>query len=106
MLNVPVPLNLPNVEIVDVQQKPNGDLMITVETTEKSVQCRHCKREITKRHGTDKKRELQYLPVFEKATTIIYHHHRYICEIGFIFFTIQRFIIKTVFYFFYFLRRS
>ncbi len=80
MIKVEVPVNLPGVEVTNVESDNRGNLFITVETTERSVPCRSCGRNLTKRHGSDRERKLKYLPVFGKESTIIYKPHRYICE--------------------------
>ena len=78
-VEVPVPINLPGVTVTNVETDSQGNLTITVETTERSVACRVCGRTLMKRHGCDRPRELRHLPVFGKQCMIVYHPHRYIC---------------------------
>ena len=73
-------VDLPNTIVNDAVKNKQGDIFITVETTESSVTCRICKKKITCRHGYDKERKLRHLPVFGRPTFIIYKPHRYICE--------------------------
>lgn len=47
MVNVQVPIDLPGVNVVKADMSDCNELLITVETTEKSVKCRNCKRTIT-----------------------------------------------------------
>ena len=80
MGDVPVPIDLPGVDVIKVEMNDCHELLITVETTEKSVKCRKCNRIITARHGDDKERRLRHLDVFHYRTYVIYKPHRYICH--------------------------
>jgi transposase len=56
------------------------DIIITIETTESSVACRVCGKQLTKSHGSDQERKLRHLSILGKQTYIIYKPHRYICD--------------------------
>jgi transposase len=56
------------------------DVIIKIETTESSVACHVCGKQLTKRHGSDQERKLRHLSILGKKTFIIYKPHRYICE--------------------------
>jgi transposase len=73
-------IELPESEVRSISKNEHGHLFITVETTETSVPCRVCKKEINRRHACDKERILRHLPVFGKQAYIIYKPHRYICD--------------------------
>jgi len=73
-------IDLSNIKVTSVIRNANGHLYIRVETTESSVVCRGCGKQITKRHGCDRERKLRHLPVFDNPTYIIYTPHRYICD--------------------------
>jgi len=66
-------------KVVDVRLDKH-DIIITIETTESSVVCRVCGKQLTKRHGSDKERKLRHLSILGKQTYIIYKPHRYICD--------------------------
>lgn len=80
MVTVDKLVDLPGVNVTDVERNEKGHLLITVETTEQSILCRKCGKQITRRHGCDKERTLRHLPVFGKPTYIIYKPNRYICD--------------------------
>jgi len=80
MLEVKIPINIPGVEITKTEEDERGNLLISVETTEKSAGCYRCGRTITKRNGSDRELKIRHLPAFGKETYIIYKPHRYICE--------------------------
>lgn len=80
MVNIEIPVDLPGVKVIDVKRNNQGQLFITVQTTEKSVPCRQCGKQLTQKHGCDKERTLKHLPVFGNPTYIIYKPHRYICQ--------------------------
>ena len=79
-MKIEIPLNLPDAVVMDVTRNNDDDLFITVETTESSVACHICSKQLTKRHGCDKERKLRHLSVFGNHTYIIYKPHRYLCE--------------------------
>ncbi len=66
--------------MISTTQNNRNHLIITIETTEWSVACHTCGKQLTQQHGYDRERTLRHLPVFGKQTTIVYKPHRYICE--------------------------
>ena len=44
---ISLPLDIPNVEVVRVQQNHQGDYIITVESTLTGTRCQHCGRRLT-----------------------------------------------------------
>lgn len=72
-------ITLSDSKVVDVRLDKH-DVIITIETTESSVACHVCGKQLTKTHGSDQERKLRHLPILGKKTYIIYKPHRYICE--------------------------
>jgi transposase len=60
-----VPLNLPDIQILQVGQTDSGAWLIQVESTLQETQCRKCGKTITEFHGFDDPIRLRHLPVFE-----------------------------------------
>ena len=80
MCTINVEIEFPGAKVVKTEKDKFGALLITVETTEDHVACKICEKEIYKRHGVDRERQLKHLPTFGTHTYIIYSPHRYICE--------------------------
>ncbi|MCP4760464.1 MAG: ISL3 family transposase [archaeon] len=80
MDKIPVPINLPGAKVIDVKTDKYNQIFIKIETTETKVKCRICKKEINKRHGSDKEIKLKHLPSFGNNVFIIYSPNRYICK--------------------------
>ena len=73
-------LNLPDIKVIEYYQNSKNKVFIVVETTETSVACKCCGKQLHKKHGADKKRSLRHLPVFGHPTYIVYKPNRYICS--------------------------
>ena len=80
MITIESLLNLPEVNVLKVEEDKSQNILIYLETSETFTHCRLCKAKITKRHGADRERKVRHLSVFGKHTYIIYQPHRYICE--------------------------
>lgn len=65
-------VNLPGTAVTDVTKMKYNEVYITIETSETSVPCRLCGKDIRTHHGCDKERKLRHLPVFGRPTFIIY----------------------------------
>lgn len=65
-----IPLDIPNVEIVSTQITKDGRLVLRVESTVETTQCRICGQEIACRYGHGQERTLRHLPVLNMATYI------------------------------------
>jgi transposase len=76
---ITVPLDLPEVQVLEVQVSAVG-YRIRVESTLKGTRCRRCGREITAVHGYNDWVEVQHLPVFDRAVFIRYRPKRYRCR--------------------------
>jgi transposase len=60
-----IPLDLPDVRVLEVSQTDQGAWLIRVESTVNGTQCHQCSRPITQFHGVDTAIRLRHLPVFE-----------------------------------------
>jgi transposase len=76
---ISLPLDIPDVRVLDVKMNKAGDYIITVESTLKSAKCRICGRKITKFHGHDKWITLRHLTILGKRVYIRLRPKRYLC---------------------------
>jgi transposase len=76
---VTVPLDIPDVRVLSTEINKVGELIITVESTKESTNCRRCGREIHKRHGYDEWTIIRHLPVFGRPSYLRYRPRRYQC---------------------------
>ncbi len=73
-----IPLDLPDVRIIEVSKLENGWL-IRVESTLHGTTCRKCGRAIEEFHGHDEPVRLRHLPLFEVPVSIELRPKRYRC---------------------------
>jgi transposase len=76
---ITVPLDIPDVRVLSTEINKVGDLIITIESTKESTNCRRCGREIRKRHGYDEWTVIRHLPVFGRPSYLRYRPRRYPC---------------------------
>lgn len=76
---ITVPLDIPDVRVLSTEINKVGDLIITIESTKESTNCRRCGREIRKRHGDDEWTIIRHLPVFGRPSYLRYRPRRYQC---------------------------
>jgi len=76
---VTVPLDIPDVRVLQVEINKVGELIITIESTKEGTICRQCGREIRKRHGYDEWTTIRHLPVFGRPSYLRYRPRRYQC---------------------------
>jgi transposase len=74
-----IPLGIPHVKIEHVEERSNGDFVITVTSTVAGTQCRRCGRTIDKFHGYDREIELRHLPILGRKVYIRIRPARYQC---------------------------
>lgn len=74
-----LPLDIPDVEVLQTRINRAGDIVITVESTLKGTKCRQCGRKIDKPHGHDAWIELQHLPILGRRSYIRLRPKRYRC---------------------------
>lgn len=76
---IKIPLDIPNVRVLEVGIKGFGDYMITVESTIEGAICRKCGREIRDLHGQDDWVRLRHLPILGHKVYIRLRPKRYRC---------------------------
>ncbi len=74
-----IPLDIPNVEIENVEIKPNGDYVIMVRSTEKGTKCHICGKKNCKIHGYDREITLRHLSILGRKIFIRIRPVRYQC---------------------------
>src|SRR3990172_13064671 len=77
---VTIPLDLPNVRVVQTATSERGEIIITIESIKAGTSCRKCGKWITKLHGRDEWVTIRHLPVFGRPTYLRYRPHRYQCQ--------------------------
>ncbi len=78
--NVTIPLDLPEVEVVEVKPNREGDLIIVLRSTRQGTHCRVCGKWIDKPWGHDKEITLRHLPILGKRTFIVLQPPRFQCR--------------------------
>lgn len=76
---VSIPLDIPDVQVIDIKTNKSGDYIITVESTLDSAICRRCGREISKFHSHDRAITLRHLPILGHQVYIRLRPKRYEC---------------------------
>lgn len=76
---ITIPLDIPNVRVLEVEIKGRGDHIITVESTIEGTRCRKCGREITEFHGHDEWITIRHLPILGRKVYIRIRPKRYRC---------------------------
>ena len=76
---VTVPLDIPDVRVLKTEINTDGELIITIESTQTGTSCRRCRRWIKKSHGHDDWVTVRHLPVFGRPTYLRYRPRRYQC---------------------------
>jgi transposase len=74
-----IPLDIPDVEVVDIKTNKQGDYVITVESTLDSATCHQCGREISKFHSHDRAITLRHLPILGHQVYLRLRPKRYEC---------------------------
>jgi transposase len=80
MINFQIPLDIPDVEILKVEQNQSKDFIITVKSTKKSCRCRKCGNEATKVYCNAETILLRHLPILGHEVYIKIVPVRYQCE--------------------------
>ena len=76
---VTIPLDIPDVKVLQTEFTKRGELVITVESTKPEARCHRCGKVVTKFHGHDDWVTIQYLPVFGRSSYLRYRPRRYYC---------------------------
>lgn len=74
-----IPLDLPDIEILDIKQNKRGDYIITVESTLASTHCRQCGQKITECIGHDRPITLRHLSILGHALYLRLRPKRFKC---------------------------
>lgn len=75
-----IPLDLPDVRILDVSKTDRGHWLLRLESTLTGTTCRTCGREISDFHGLDQTIRLRHLPLFDVPVFIELRPKRYRCR--------------------------
>ena len=76
---VSIPLDIPDVQVVNIKTNKQGDYVITVESTFESATCHQCGREISKFHSHDRAITLRHLPILGHQVYLRLRPKRYEC---------------------------
>jgi transposase len=76
---ISIPLDLPDVRVLDTQINQNGDYIITIESTLESARCRKCGRVIGKFHGHDDWVTLRHLAILGRQVYVRFRLQPYEC---------------------------
>jgi len=80
MINFQIPLDIPDVEILRVEQNQSEDFIITVKSIKKSCRCYKCGNEATKIYSNAETITLRHLPILGHEVYIKITPVRYQCE--------------------------
>ena len=78
--SVQIPLDLPDVRVLEVSKTEQGDWLIRVESTLEGTKCHRCGRPISHFHGFDQSIRVRHLPVFGQSVFIEFRPKRYRCD--------------------------
>ena len=76
---VSIPLDIPDVQVLEIKTNKSGDYVITVKSTIESATCHQCGREISKFHSHDRAITLRHLPILGHQVYIRLRPKRYEC---------------------------
>jgi transposase len=76
---ISIPLDIPDVRVLQTELTKAGELILTVESTLNSTTCRRCRRTITERHGVDQPRLLRHLPILGRVVYLRIRPKRFRC---------------------------
>jgi transposase len=76
---ISIPLDIPDVRVLQTELTKAGELILTVESTLTSTICRRCGRTITERHGLDEPRLLRHLPILGRVVYLRIRPKRFRC---------------------------
>jgi transposase len=76
---VTIPLDIPDVRVLNIEISPRGECTITVESTLEETRCRQCGREIREFHGLAEWLTLRHLPILGRKVFLRLRPKRYRC---------------------------
>jgi len=77
---ITIPLGIHGVRVVKTEFNKQGELVITIESTEQGTNCHWCRNWNSKFHGHDKWVQVRHLSVLGYETCLRYRPKRYRCE--------------------------
>ena len=77
---ITIPLDIPDVRVLETSTGERGEILITIESTKAGTRCRKCGKWITKLHGRDEWVVIKHLPAFGRPTYLRYRPRRYQCQ--------------------------
>ena len=77
---IQIPLDLPDVRVLDTRINDNGDIIITVESTLDGCTCKHCGEKIDAFHQHDEWRTIRHLSILGRPTYLRVRLKRYNCS--------------------------
>jgi len=78
-IEITVPFDIKNVELINTQANEAGQFIITVRSTIESVCCHNCGKEATKFYGHADERTIRHTESFGLETNIRFYPKRYEC---------------------------
>lgn len=76
---ITIPLDIPDVRVLQTTVNERGEIIITIESTKVGTTCRKCGKWITKLHGQDEWVTIRHLPAFGRPSYLRYRPRRYQC---------------------------
>ena len=77
---ITIPLDIPDVRVLQTALGEHGELIITIESTKEGTRCRKCGKWIRKLHGQDDWVTIRHLPAFGRPSYLRYRPKRYQCQ--------------------------
>ncbi len=77
---ITIPLDIPDVRVLQTSVNERGEIIITIESTKGGTTCRKCGKWITKVHGQDEWVMIRHLPAFGRPSYLRYRPRRYQCQ--------------------------
>ena len=74
-----IPLGIPDVDVLKIEQNERGDYIITVESTQIGTSCQYCGHQITKSNGPGRWIKLRHLPILGHRVYIRLRPKQYKC---------------------------
>jgi len=76
---ITIPLDLPDVRVLQTSLNERGEIIITIESTKVGTTCGKCRKWITKAHGQEEWVMIRHLPAFGRPSYLRYRPRRYQC---------------------------
>jgi transposase len=77
---ITIPLDIPDVRVLQTALGEQGELIITIESTKEGTRCRKCGKWVRKLHGQDNWVTIRHLPAFGRPSYLRYRPKRYQCQ--------------------------